>query len=56
MSFTKTDEVVDCVRGLTEGVIDQGRGSSFANARDAAADADAIGRFAAYAGRTPVAV
>lgn len=49
--MTISDEVVTYVRELTEGVIAQGRGSSFADEVTPHADADAVDRFAAYAGR-----
>ena len=49
-----SDEVVDYIHGLTRGVIAQGRGSSFADEITPAADADAVERFAAYAGRTRI--
>lgn len=51
-----SDEVASYVRGLAEGVIDQGRGSSFADEVAPAADADALDRLAAYAGRTALTV
>ena len=49
-----SDEVVTYVHDLTRGVITQGRGSSFADEVTPAADADAVERFAAFAGRTRV--
>ncbi|NYG05765.1 uncharacterized protein (TIGR03086 family) [Phycicoccus badiiscoriae] len=49
-----SDEVVGYVHDLTRGVIAQGRGSSFGNELTPSADADAVERFAAYAGRTPI--
>lgn len=49
-----SDEVVSYVHELTRGVITQGRGSSFADELTPAADADALDRFAAYAGRTAI--
>ena len=51
-----SDEVASYVRGLAEGVIGQGRGSSFADEVAPAADADALDRLAAYAGRTALTV
>ncbi len=49
-----SDDVVTYVHDLTRGVISQGRGSSFGDEITLAADADAVERFAAYAGRTPI--
>jgi uncharacterized protein (TIGR03086 family) len=49
-----SDEVVSYVHDLSRGVISQGRGSSFSDEITPAADADAVERFAAYAGRTPL--
>jgi uncharacterized protein (TIGR03086 family) len=49
-----SDEVVGYIHELGRGVITQGRGSSFAQEVTPAADADAVERFAAYAGRTPI--
>jgi uncharacterized protein (TIGR03086 family) len=49
-----SDEVVTYVHDLTHSVIAQGRGSSFAEGITPAADADAIDRFAAYAGRNAI--
>jgi uncharacterized protein (TIGR03086 family) len=49
-----SDEVVAYIHGLSRGVITQGRGSSFGDEVTPAADADAVERFAAYAGRRPV--
>ncbi len=49
-----SEEVVGYIHDLTRGVIAQGRGSSFGEEITAGADADALVRFAAYAGRTPV--
>lgn len=49
-----SDEVVSYVHELTRGVITQGRGSSFADEITPAADADALDRFAAYAGRAAI--
>ena len=49
-----SDEVADYIHALTRDVIAQGRGSSFAEELTPAADADAVERFAAYAGRTRV--
>ena len=49
-----SDEVVGYIFDLSRGVITQGRGSSFADEITPAADADAVERFAAYAGRTPI--
>lgn len=49
-----SDEVVSYVHELARGVITQGRGSSFADELTPAADADALDRFAAYAGRTAI--
>lgn len=49
-----SDEVVSYVHDLTRGVIAQGRGRSFADEITPAADADALDRFAAYAGRTAI--
>jgi uncharacterized protein (TIGR03086 family) len=51
-----SDEVVAYVHELGRGVITQGRGSSFAEevTPSADADADAVERFATYAGRTPI--
>jgi hypothetical protein len=46
---------VTYVRELTEGVITRGRGSSFADEVTCGSDASAVDRYAAYAGRTPVA-
>ncbi|MGH3361768.1 MAG: TIGR03086 family metal-binding protein [Nocardioides sp.] len=50
-----SDEVVEYVAGLAEGVIPGGRGRSFHDEVLPAADAGALERLAAYAGRTPVA-
>lgn len=49
-----SDEVVTYIHELSSGVITQGRGSSFADEVTAQADADAVERFAAYAGRAPI--
>jgi uncharacterized protein (TIGR03086 family) len=49
-----SDEVVAYIHDLTRGVIAQGRGSSFADEVTPTADADALVRFAAYAGRLPI--
>ncbi len=49
-----SDEVVTYVQDLTRGVITRGRGSSFQDEVVPVADADAVDRFAAYAGRVPV--
>jgi uncharacterized protein (TIGR03086 family) len=49
-----SDDVVSFIHELSSGVITQGRGSSFADEVTAAADADAVERFAAYAGRAPI--
>lgn len=49
-----SDEVAGYIHDLTRGVIAQGRGSSFADEITPAADADAVERFAAYAGRTRI--
>lgn len=49
-----SEEVVSYIHDLTRGVIAQGRGSSFADEITAEVDADALVRFAAYAGRTPI--
>lgn len=51
-SLRVSDEVVSYVRELSEGVIASGRGSSFGAEVTPAADADAVDRFAAYAGRS----
>jgi len=51
-----SDEVVDYISNLTEGVIAQGRGTSFGEEITPPADADALERFAAHAGRRPIAV
>jgi uncharacterized protein (TIGR03086 family) len=50
-----SDELVTYVRELTEGVITRGRGSSFADEVTCGNDVSAVDRYAAYAGRTPVA-
>ncbi len=50
-----SDEVVGYVRDHTEDVVKSGRGSSFGDEVTPAADADALDRFAAYAGRSPIA-
>ena len=50
-----SDELVTYVRELTESVITRGRGSSFADEVTCGNDASAVDRYAAYAGRTPVA-
>jgi uncharacterized protein (TIGR03086 family) len=50
-----SDELVTYVRELTEDVITRGRGSSFADEVTCGSDASAVDRYAAYAGRTPVA-
>ena len=50
-----SDELVTYVRELAEGVITRGRGSSFGDEVSCGDDASAVDRFAAYAGRTPVA-
>ena len=47
-----SEEVASYVRELAGGVIGQGRGSSFAEEVSPAADANALDRLAAYAGRT----
>jgi uncharacterized protein (TIGR03086 family) len=49
-----SDEVATYVHELTAGVVAQGRGSSFAEEVTAGPDADAVERFAAYAGRIPL--
>jgi uncharacterized protein (TIGR03086 family) len=49
-----SEEVVSYIHELTQGVIAQGRGSSFGDEITPPADAHALVRFAAYAGRTPV--
>jgi uncharacterized protein (TIGR03086 family) len=49
-----SDEVAGYIHELTRGVVAQGRGSSFADEITPAADADAVERFAAYAGRTRI--
>ena len=49
-----SEEVVTYIHELTSGVIAQGRGSSFADEVTAEADADALERFAAYAGRVSI--
>ncbi len=50
-----SDELVTYVRELTEGVITNGRGSTFADEVSYGSDASAVDRFAAYAGRTRIA-
>ena len=50
-----SDELVDYVRDLAEGIVPGGRGSSFADEVVPAEDATAIDRLAAFAGRTPIA-
>ncbi len=50
-----SDELVEYLRGLAEGLVPGGRGSSFADEVTPAADASAIDRLAAYAGRQPLA-
>jgi uncharacterized protein (TIGR03086 family) len=49
-----SDEVAGYVYELSREVVAQGRGRSFAAETSPAADADALERFAAYAGRTPL--
>lgn len=49
-----SDELVDYVAGLAQGVVPGGRGSSFAEEKVVAEQASAIDRLAAFAGRTPV--
>jgi uncharacterized protein (TIGR03086 family) len=50
-----SDEVVEYVAGLAQGVVPAGRGSSFADEVSPAAGATPLDRLAAYAGRTTVA-
>ena len=47
-----SDELVDYLRGLAEGLVPGGRGSSFGDEVVPAEGADALDRLAAYAGRT----
>lgn len=47
-----SDELVDYLRGLAEGLVPTGRGSSFGDEVTPPADAGALDRLAAYAGRT----
>jgi uncharacterized protein (TIGR03086 family) len=47
-----SDELVEYLRGLAEGFVPGGRGTSFAEEVVPAEDASAIDRLAAYAGRT----
>jgi uncharacterized protein (TIGR03086 family) len=49
-----SDQLVDYVRGLAEEVVPGGRGRAFADEVDPRADADAVERLAAYAGRVPL--
>lgn len=49
-----SDEVATYIHDLTRDVITQGRGSSFADELTPAADADAVERFAAFAGRSRI--
>lgn len=49
-----SDEIVGYISELGRGVIAQGRGSSFGEELTPPADADALERFAAYAGRHPM--
>jgi uncharacterized protein (TIGR03086 family) len=50
------DPLVEYVRSLAAHIIPGGRGRSFRDEVDARADADALERFAAYAGRSPMSV
>lgn len=49
-----SEPLVAYVRSLAEDIIPGGRGRSFRDEVDARADADALERFAAYAGRSPM--
>jgi uncharacterized protein (TIGR03086 family) len=49
-----SDDVADYISELSRGVVAQGRGSSFGDEVTPDADADAVERFAAYAGRRPI--
>ncbi len=49
-----SDEVVAYVTEIAEKLIPGGRGAAFADEQEAAADADALDRLAAYSGRTTV--
>ena len=50
-----SDELVDYLRGLAEGLVPGGRGSSFGSEIVPADGASPLDRLAAYAGRTPLA-
>ena len=49
-----SDEVVEYIGDLSREVVAQGRGTSFGDEVIPRADADAVERFAAYAGRRPI--
>ena len=49
-----SEPLVDYVRTLAADVVPSGRGRNFADEVDAGPDADALERFAAYAGRSPM--
>jgi uncharacterized protein (TIGR03086 family) len=49
-----SEPLVSYVRSLAEDIIPSGRGRTFRDEVDARADADALERFAAYAGRAPM--
>jgi uncharacterized protein (TIGR03086 family) len=50
-----SDELVGYLRGLADGIVPGGRGSSFADEVAPPAGASAMDRLAAFAGRTPIA-
>ena len=54
-TMVAADPLVDYVRELAEDIVHGGRGATFADEVPPALRADALGRLAAYAGRTPLA-